>query len=55
MKEDNMIKEQSYSNYGMGSGTKIENQDIFSLRKKILNMLGKFFSKGNFRYNYGGI
>jgi GAF domain-containing protein len=39
MKEDNMIKEPKHSNYGMGSGTKIENQDILSLRKKILYML----------------
>ena len=35
MKEDNMIKEPNVSNYGRGSSTKIENQDILSLRKKI--------------------
>lgn len=39
MKEDNSIEESTVSNYGMGSGTKIENQDILSLRKKILYML----------------
>jgi GAF domain-containing protein len=39
MKEDNTIKEPKHSNYGMGSGAKIENQDIHSLRKKIQYML----------------
>ncbi len=39
MKENNMVKEPQHSNYGMGSGTKIGNQDILSLRKKILDML----------------
>jgi GAF domain-containing protein len=34
-----MSKEPKHSNSGMGSGTKIENQDILSLRKKILYML----------------
>jgi len=38
MKEDNMIKEPNVSNYGRGSSTKIENQDILSLRKKIRYM-----------------
>ena len=39
MKEDNMIKEHNISDYGMGSGNKIENKDIFSLKNKIINML----------------
>ena len=38
MKENNKVKEPKHSNYGMGSGIKIENQDIISTRKKILNM-----------------
>ena len=38
MKENNKVKESKHSNYGMGSGIKIENQDIISTRKKILNM-----------------
>ncbi len=38
MKENNMIKESKHSNYGMGSGNKIENQDIISIRKKIMHM-----------------
>jgi GAF domain-containing protein len=38
MKENNMIKEPKHSNYGMGSGIKIENQDIISIREKILHM-----------------
>ena len=32
------------SEYGMGSGTKIENKDIISLKKKIINMLSLFSS-----------
>jgi GAF domain-containing protein len=39
MKEDNTIKEPKHFNYGMGSGAKIENQYIHSLRKKIQYML----------------
>ncbi len=39
MKENSNIKEPNQSNYGMGSGIRIENQDIFSLRKKIRYML----------------
>jgi GAF domain-containing protein len=39
MKEDNSIEQSTISNYGMGSGTKIENQDILVLRKQILHMI----------------
>jgi GAF domain-containing protein len=45
MKEDNQIKEPLHSNYGFGSGTKIENQDIIYLRKKIINMLQSYSLK----------
>jgi GAF domain-containing protein len=38
MKENNKVKEPKHANYGMGSGIKIENQDIISIRKKILYM-----------------
>jgi GAF domain-containing protein len=39
MKEDNKNKRMLKSNYGMGSGNKIENNDILSLKKRILDML----------------
>jgi GAF domain-containing protein len=45
MKEDKNIKEPAHSNYGMGSGARIENQEIFTLRKKILNMLQNYSLK----------
>jgi len=39
MKEDNSIEESTVSNYGMGSGTKIENKDILALKKQINSMI----------------
>ncbi len=39
MKEDDQIKQPIHSDYGMGSGKKIENQNILSLKNKILNMI----------------
>ncbi len=39
MKEDDQIKKPLHSDYGMGSGNKIENKDILSLKNKIMNMI----------------
>lgn len=39
MVEDRKNERNEKSDYGMGSGTKIENKDIISLRKKIRNKL----------------
>lgn len=39
MKGDNENKKLSQPDYGMGSGTRIENKDIITLKKKIVNML----------------
>ena len=45
MKEDNSIQESTSCNYGMGSGNKIKNQDVLSLRKQILDMIESYSLK----------